>query len=52
MIALAGHKFAQTPHLVQDATSRIWGLPSVPASKTPKGQTPTQISPEQGEHFA
>jgi hypothetical protein len=51
MIAFVGHKFAQTPHRVHDATSTIWGLPSVPASKTPNGQTPTQMSAEQGGHL-
>jgi len=52
MIAFAGHIFAQTPHLLHDITSTILGLPFVPSSKTPNGQTPTQISPEQGEHLA
>jgi hypothetical protein len=51
IMAFAGHKFAQTPHRVQDTTSTIWGLPSAPASKTPKGQTPMQISVEQGGHL-
>jgi hypothetical protein len=51
MIALAGHKFAQIPQRVQDEESKILGLQSVPDSKTPKGQTPTQISPEQEEHL-
>jgi hypothetical protein len=52
MIAFVGHKFAQTPHRVQDTTSTICGFLFAPISNTPNGQTPTQISPEQGEHLA
>jgi hypothetical protein len=52
MIAVSGHKFTHTPQRVQDVTSTIWGLPSLPASNTPNGQTPTQISAEQGPHLA
>jgi len=50
-MAFFWHKFAQTPHRVQEATSTISGLPPLPASNKPKGQTPTQISPEHGGHF-
>jgi hypothetical protein len=52
MIAFSGHKFAQTPQQVQDTASTICGLLFAPASNTPNGQTPTQMSAEQGEHLA
>jgi hypothetical protein len=51
MIAFAGHRFAQTPHRLHDVMSMILGLLFVPASKTPNGQTPTQMREEQGGHL-
>jgi hypothetical protein len=51
-MAFVGHKFAQTPHSVQEVSSATLGFLFDPSSKTPWGQTPTQTKPEQGAHLA
>ncbi|MGA2523352.1 MAG: hypothetical protein ABSF65_04270 [Candidatus Bathyarchaeia archaeon] len=50
-MAFAGHKFTQTPHKVHSTTSTICGFLFLPSSKTPWGQTPTQMSPAQDVHL-
>ena len=51
-MALSGHRFTQTSHLVHDVSSAISGFPFVPSSRTATGQTPMHMSPEQGEHLS
>ena len=52
VMALVGQRLTQTPQLVHSTTSITCGFLFLPSSKTPCGQTPTQISPAHGEHLA
>jgi len=52
LMALLGHKFTHTPHLLHSTTSISRGLRFLPSSRQPNGQTPIQIWPVQGGHFA
>jgi hypothetical protein len=51
-MAFVGHKLTQTLHDVHDVRYFTSGFFPVPSSRTPWGQTPTQINPGQETHFS
>ena len=52
IMALLGHKFAHTPHCVQENSSTTCGLLFSSNSRIPRGQEPTQINSGHGLHLA